>query len=111
MNSVTLFPSCSRGSLFALVGCAVVSAGCRCFPPGLLRHCADVGSSSVQEEVVTREITGPDTYWKYLTLSHKLTQELHVCRPSLPGRLTAEHRTAGTCVCVCVSVCLSDVTL
>lgn len=101
-SCVTFYLSCSRGSLFALVGCTGVSAGCRCFSPALLRHCADVGNSSVQEEVVTREITGPDTDWKYLTLSHKLTQELHDCCPSLPGRLTAEYRRAGTFVCLFV---------
>lgn len=74
------------------------SAGCRCFSP--LLCVTDLGRS-YQEEVVTREITGSDTDWKYLTL-HKLTQELLDCCPSHPGRLTAEYTRAGTCVFVCV---------
>lgn len=80
----------------------VLSAGCRCFSP--LLCVTDLGSSD-QEEVVTREITGSGTDWKYLTLSHKCSQELLDCCPSLPGRLTentGERVTLRVCLCLFV---------
>jgi len=45
-------------------------------------------------------------HWLEISDTDKLPEGLLDCCPSLPGRLTAEYRRVGTCVCVFVCVCL-----
>ncbi|KAK7168618.1 hypothetical protein R3I93_004825 [Phoxinus phoxinus] len=70
----------------------ISSAGWRCF--SALLCVTDLGRSD-QEEVVTREITGSDTDWKYLTLSHKLTQELLDLLSISPGKTDRRIQESG----------------
>lgn len=104
MIRVTLFPSCSRGSLFALVGCAVVR-WVSLFPPGSaasLRWCWQ------------QLCSGRSCY----TWNHRTGHLLEIsdiesqvdartsCLPSISPGKTDSRTQESRYVCVCLCVCL-----